>query len=129
MSATGPEFGNCKVLIIEDDDDISGLIQDVLPNEIQLVCAQNLEKARTCLSQNKFDFILLDRGLPDGDGLQLCSNLQDQNHKDTPLMMITARGEIDDKLEAFSNGAIDYLVKPFDLRELRARVVNHLRQA
>jgi len=68
-----------------------------------------------------YDVIVLDLGLPKLDGLDLCRALR-QAHRDTPVLMLTARDTLDDKLAGFAEGADDYLVKPFAMKELEARI-------
>jgi DNA-binding response OmpR family regulator len=70
----------------------------------------------------QFDCILLDVGLPRMDGNKLCRRLREEAHVDTPVLMITARDTLGDKLKGFEHGADDYLVKPFELKEVEARL-------
>lgn len=69
-----------------------------------------------------FDAIVLDLGLPGIDGLTLCQKLRDEAHNDTPMLMLTARDTVADRLEGFARGTDDYLVKPFALMEVEARL-------
>ncbi|MEO6825424.1 MAG: response regulator [Nitrosospira sp.] len=71
----------------------------------------------------KFAGILLDLGMPGLDGITLCRKLRNEAQIDTPVLMLTARDTLDDKLKGFESGADDYLVKPFALREVEARLV------
>ena len=74
------------------------------------------------LAENvSYDVIILDIMLPWMDGITLCKNIR-KKHTTTPILMTTAKGELDDKLEWFASGADDYIVKPFDLKELDARI-------
>jgi DNA-binding response OmpR family regulator len=77
--------------------------------------------AEKMLTREEFDFIILDINLPGRNGLELCHAFRNRN-KQVPILMLTAMGEIGDKMEAFSAGADDYLVKPFHLMELVARI-------
>jgi DNA-binding response OmpR family regulator len=70
-----------------------------------------------------FDALVLDIGLPGIDGMKLCQKLRTEAHVDTPVLMLTARDTLEDKLQGFECGADDYLLKPFALRELEARLV------
>jgi DNA-binding response OmpR family regulator len=70
----------------------------------------------------EFDAIVLDLGLPGVDGLRLCRKLRREARQDVPVLILTARDVLDDKLAAFDCGADDYLVKPFALREVEARL-------
>jgi DNA-binding response OmpR family regulator len=73
-------------------------------------------------ASNEYDAIILDLSLPGIDGLELCRQLRSVKHSDVPILMLTARDTLDDKLTGFSVGADDYLVKPFELQEVYARV-------
>src|SRR5262245_63376353 len=70
-----------------------------------------------------FDAIVLDLGLPGMDGTTLCRKLREDAHDETPILMLTARDTLDDKLDGFARGADDYLVKPFALKEVEARLM------
>ena len=114
-----------KVLLIEDNTDISQNIKEYLEMENFIVDQAfdgeiGIEKAL----RNEYDIILLDLMLPEVDGIDICRKVVQK--KDTPIIMITARESIDDRLLGFETGAIDYLVKPFDLRELSARIHVHI---
>ena len=89
-----------------------------------IVCsAASIAECQKALDANKPDFIVLDRGLPDGDGLQLCLSLKkDPLFKSIPILMLTGKAEVADKILGLRFGADDYLAKPFDIDELRARV-------
>jgi DNA-binding response OmpR family regulator len=112
-----------RVLIIEDDLDIATNLYEFLEgrgNVVDMardgVCGMHL-----AVSQ-EFDAIVLDLGLPGMDGLQLCRKLRREARRDVPVLILTARDVLDDKLSAFDCGADDYLVKPFALREVEARL-------
>ncbi|MCF8199633.1 MAG: response regulator transcription factor [Sulfuritalea sp.] len=112
-----------RVLIIEDDLDIATNLYDHL--ELR---GHQVDLARDGLSglhlavSEKFDVIVLDLGLPGLGGLSLCSKLRQEVCSDVPVLVLTARDLLDDKLKAFDCGADDYLVKPFALREVEARL-------
>lgn len=118
-----------RVLIIEDDPVIAGNLYDYLEARGHEIDAApdgitGLHLAVTA----PFDCILLDIGLPGIDGATLCRRLREQAHVDTPVLMITARDRLEDKLKGFDVGADDYLVKPFAFAELLARVRTLLRR-
>jgi DNA-binding response OmpR family regulator len=71
---------------------------------------------------NSYDFILLDLGLPGGDGLELLAQLKSNRHRDDAVIILTARGNVDDRIKGLESGADDYLPKPFSLTELLARM-------
>ncbi|SUK13996.1 two-component response regulator ArlR [Staphylococcus agnetis] len=110
-----------KVLIIEDEQNLARFIELELKHENYDVDITNdgLSGLNKALQQN-YDMILLDLMLPEMDGLEVCKRLRAQ--KDTPVIMITAKGEIYDKVTGLDIGADDYIVKPFEIEELLARM-------
>lgn len=111
-----------QVLLVEDDLDVAAGIADYLEaHQIVVDFAYNAAQANTRLQEQRFDAIVLDINLPDQNGLQLCQQWQ-QQQPGLPVLFLTARGELDDKLAGFAAGALDYLVKPFAPAELLARL-------
>lgn len=111
-----------RVLVIEDQYDIAANIWDFLEHRDYRVDHAADGVAGLARAQaDEFDLIVLDLGLPRLDGLALCRKLRDSGH-DTPILMLTARDTLDDKLRGFAGGADDYLVKPFAMKELEARL-------
>jgi DNA-binding response OmpR family regulator len=112
-----------RVLIIEDDPDIAGNLCDFLENRGHAadLARDGVNGLHMAVSQ-EFDVIVLDLGLPGMDGLHLCRKLRREARRDVPILILTARDVLDDKLAAFECGADDYLVKPFALREVEARL-------
>ena len=95
----------------------------------QLEWARTQREGAALLQKKEFDLVLLDVMLPDGDGYQLCSILQAQEKfSTTPIIFLTAKNSVPDKVMAFSVGADDFITKPFDSLELRARVESKLRK-
>lgn len=116
------------ILVIEDDAAMRMGIKDNLEIEgYQVLTAQTVRQAKELALQSKYDLILLDLMLPDGDGISLCRYLRSHNIRQ-PIIMLTARGEEIDKILGFEVGADDYVVKPFGLRELLARIQVRLRR-
>nr|AGC09576.1 response regulator [uncultured organism] len=117
------------VLLIEDNPDLAGNIVDYLESR-----GHRVDLARDGLSglhfaaSKAFDAIVLDLGLPGIDGVELCRRLRHEGIT-TPILMLTARGELDDKVLGLEAGADDYLVKPLSLRELEARLRAQARRA
>jgi DNA-binding response OmpR family regulator len=112
-----------KVLIIEDDPAIATNLYDYLESrgfEVD-VASSGTAGLRFAIAE-PWDAILLDVALPGIDGLTLCRKLRDEARRDTPVLMLTAKDTLDDKLEGFGHGADDYLVKPFSLKEVGARL-------
>lgn len=120
-----------KILIVEDDDNVLDLIKTAFDGDKNhLYSAGTLEEAEKLLKQNGADILLLDRMLPDGDGLQLCSKLRNTpQFKSLPVLILTGRADTADKVLGLNLGADDYLTKPFSLDELKARVNSLLRRA
>ncbi|WP_196138097.1 response regulator transcription factor [Aliikangiella sp. G2MR2-5] len=110
------------VLVVEDDIDLSELIAEFLESEsIECDTAFNGVMGLELIRRNSYDVIILDLNLPRLDGLSLCSECRN-NGISTPILMLTARDTIDDKIKGFESGSDDYLVKPFELKELLVRV-------
>jgi two-component system OmpR family response regulator len=110
-----------KVMIIEDDIEMSNLISDYLAkHDIFANIFNEPINALKNLSTMEYDLIILDLGLPFMDGMDVLTELKDKPHP--PIIISSARGAIDDKVQALELGAADYLPKPFDPRELVARI-------
>lgn len=111
-----------NVLLVEDDFDLAETVIDYLAIEsISCDYASNGVAGQKLLGDNSYDVILLDLNLPRLDGLTLCRELRSKGN-DTPVLMLTARDRLDDKVDGFEAGTDDYLVKPFELRELVVRI-------
>lgn len=118
---------NDKIVIIEDDPLISKLLERVLGDEgYQPVVAETLKKGLIACSTHKPDLIILDLGLPDGDGMELLSAYRQYNN--APVIIVSARDMEKTKVQALDSGADDYLTKPFSSEELLARVRVQLRR-
>ncbi|SOZ17128.1 response regulator transcription factor [Cupriavidus taiwanensis] len=112
-----------RVLIIEDDTSIAANLYDYLEGAGYVVdMASNGPAGLQLALSQPWDAILLDLALPGMDGLTLCRQLREEAHRDTPVLMLTAKDTLDDKLVGFAHGADDYLVKPFSLKEVGARL-------
>ena len=112
-----------RILIVEDNTDIASLLIDFFSEKGHLAdyAADGLTGLHL-VTVNEYDVILLDLALPGIDGIDLCQKLRKELKSSTPILMLTARDSLDDKLIGFDAGADDYLVKPFDLLEVYARV-------
>jgi DNA-binding response OmpR family regulator len=111
-----------NILLVEDSSDYQTLIRDALPN-YQITLAGSAEQGLLELDRAKFDLILLDLHLPIRNGYSLLSEIQNKPETESiPVICITGKSAITDKIEAFTLGADDYIQKPFDILELRARV-------
>jgi DNA-binding response OmpR family regulator len=111
-----------SVLLVEDDLDLAATIVDYLDIEdIECDHASNGLMGLNLIQSNQYQMIMLDINMPKMDGLTLCKTLREQG-MDIPVLMLTARDSLDNKLEGFDAGSDDYLVKPFAMKELVARV-------
>ena len=112
-----------RILIIEDNPDIAANLGDYLEDHGHTVdFAGDGVTGLHLAVVNEFDCIVLDLALPGMDGLEVCRKLRSEAGKDTPVLMLTARDRLEDKLAGFDTGADDYLVKPFELQEVAARL-------
>jgi DNA-binding response OmpR family regulator len=112
-----------RILIVEDNIDIAENISDYLEiqGHVTDFAMDGISGLHLALTQD-YDAIILDIMLPGMDGLTFCRKLREEGEKVTPVLMLTARDTLSDKLEGFDAGADDYLVKPFELEELSARI-------
>lgn len=112
-----------NVLLIEDSPEIFTLVKQSLSSISNILWSDNLKKAEATLKDTKIDLILLDVELPDGNGIEWCSYMQTiDKYIKIPVILLTAHGDLSDKVLGFSAGADDYIVKPFVPLELKARV-------
>jgi DNA-binding response OmpR family regulator len=112
-----------NILVIEDNADIAANIGDYLVDQDhQVAFAADGPKGLEMASKGEYDVIVLDLSLPGMDGLELCNKLRHEARRATPVLMLTARDSLDNKLAGFQSGADDYMVKPFALQELDARI-------
>ncbi len=120
-----------RLLLIDDDARLSSMVADYLGRAgFEVATAGSLAAGRGRLDTEAFDALVLDLMLPDGDGLDLCRALRaNPRTRALPLLMLTARGEPLDRIVGLELGADDYLPKPFEPRELLARIKALLRRA
>lgn len=117
-----------NVLIVEDYQELATEIADFLSNSGYLCkWVSNLSLAMEEINVNEYDVMLLDLGLPDGDGFEVLKQIRKKQSK-TAVIVITARGELNDKIDGLQLGADDYLTKPFALTELGARLFAVIRR-
>jgi DNA-binding response OmpR family regulator len=111
-----------EVLLIEDDLDVARTVQEGLePCGFTVTHAPDLVSSERHLERRRFAALILDLTLPDGDGLALAAGLRARGDE-TPILILTARDSVPDRLVGFDHGADDYLGKPFDVNELAARL-------
>ena len=111
------------VLIVEDNHNISGLMGDFLESRgYEVDYAGDGSEGYRLATEESHDVIVLDLGLPRMDGLEVCRKLRDNARMSTPMLVLTARDTLEDKIDGLQAGADDYLTKPFSIEELEARV-------
>ncbi|MEO5590123.1 MAG: response regulator, partial [Gemmatimonadaceae bacterium] len=111
-----------RILLVEDDRSLADIVRSGLEErQIRVVVAHDYHEGQRQVSAAEFDVIVLDVMLPGGNGFELCSQLRSRGVA-TPILMLTARNSIDDRVAGLDSGADDYLAKPFSFRELIARL-------
>src|SRR3954454_24505098 len=116
-----------RILMIDDDARLAGMVSDYLGGAgFRLTIAGTGREGEALIKREAFDAVILDLMLPDADGLDLCRRLRTVT--DIPILMLTARGEPMDRVVGLEIGADDYLAKPFEPRELQARLRAILRR-
>ncbi|MGB3691113.1 MAG: two-component system response regulator RppA [Spirulinaceae cyanobacterium] len=118
-----------KILLVDDEAELTKPLTQVLSQEgYQIDVADNGEVGISLVQKNDYDLLILDWMLPQYSGLEICQKLRSQGNT-TPVLFLTAKDTIDDRVIGLDAGADDYLVKPFELRELLARVRALLRRS
>lgn len=120
---------DAKILIVDDSPEIIDILHHILPINIKRQVALNGSYALKLLNniQDIPDLILLDILMPDMDGFDVCKKIKESNRlKDIPIIFISSSNETFDKVQAFKAGAVDYITKPFQKEEVKARVYTHL---
>lgn len=117
-----------SILVVDDDPDILTIIRDNLELDGYIVyTAEGGKEAIATFKANAIDMIVLDLMLPDMDGIQVCRTIRTSSH--VPIIMLTAKDTVSDKVLGLESGADDYLVKPFEYLELAARIKARLRRS
>ncbi len=117
-----------RVLIVEDDPILAdGLMRILQRNNYVVTHESNGRRADRLLGVQQFELVILDMGLPDMDGSEILRRLRSRNQK-VPVLVLTARDRVEDRVKGLDYGADDYLAKPFDLLELEARIRALLRR-
>lgn len=110
-----------KILIVDDDKDLSDIIKEMLMNyDYEVDQAFSVDGAYEILTDEKYDVILLDINLPDGEGYEVCRELRKVSA--VPVIFASARTSVDDRVTGFEEGGDDYIPKPFSMKELLARI-------
>ena len=134
-----PHNGGMRILVVEDNEGIAaGLRANLMQRGYAADVCDTVASAWHALSTEHFDAVLLDLGLPDGDGSEIVRRLRAQVSRpgvaqlpdaSTPVLILTARDQVQDRVAGLNLGADDYLVKPFDMDELEARLRAMMRRA
>lgn len=123
MIETAPNQTRLKLLIVEDQKSLAeNLFEYLGEDQYELDFAADGLTAAHLVATNSYDLIILDVMLPGIDGFTLCSRIREDLRSTVPILLLTARDSIEDKTVGFSAGADDYLVKPFQMRELELRI-------
>ena len=125
----GPD--SAHILVIDDDNRLRELLQKFLSeNNFRVTAAENAADARAKMGSITFDLLILDIMMPGEHGLEFAKSIRNQNDllRDVPILMLTAMGETRDRINGLEVGGDDYMVKPFEPRELLLRVQNILRR-
>lgn len=116
-----------KILIVDDARDVHMLLNEIFDGELLVTSAYDLMQARQFLKEQKFDLILLDVNLPDGDGFEFCAEMQ-QYPPSPPVIFLTGKSDLAAKSVGFSLGAEDYIAKPFHALEVKLRCLARLKK-
>ena len=128
MKSEFPVWSDMRLLIVEDNEELAELLAKGLQTAgYESDTLSSIEEARSVLGTTFYAALILDLGLPDGDGLELLRELRHRNNP-IPVLVLTARGGLHDRVHGLRSGADDYLVKPFALEELIARLEAQLRR-
>tara|TARA_B100001971_G_scaffold61895_1_gene56867 strand:+ start:67483 stop:68175 length:693 start_codon:yes stop_codon:yes gene_type:complete len=115
-------MNNAKILIVEDEINLGETLNDFLnSNDFKTVHAQNCQEAKALFKENQPEIILMDIGLPDGDGIELAKEFR-QINKELIILFLSAMNDPETKFKGLEMGAQDYITKPFDVRELKLRL-------
>ena len=115
-----------KILVVEDNKKLLQTIEKEIIKHFEVKCCEDGEEALYLIKQGIYDLVVLDLMLPSLNGLEVLKNIR-KDYIDTPVLILTAKESLDEKMEAFSIGANDYLTKPFYMEELVARIYAILR--
>lgn len=117
-----------RALIVEDEPLLNEELEEqLLEEQFSVDSARTLREAKDLVAGDEYDLVLLDLGLPDGNGLDLLRMIR-KYYEDTVVLILTARGDVEDKVKGLELGSDDYLAKPFAMAELRARIHAVLRR-
>lgn len=123
-----PSIKDINILVVDDNKENLTIVSKYLKEKgFNLALALNGKSALQILESDKIDLILLDIMMPEMDGFEVCEIIKnDSQHKEIPIIFLTAKTETDDIVKGFKAGGVDYITKPFRKEELFARIKNHL---
>jgi len=116
-----------KLLVVEDSKEVYQMVNNALSSFCSIDWASNLEEAKKFLHEVEYELVLLDIELPDGNGVDFCQEIS-SSKPTLPIFFLSAHSELSDKIMGFAAGADDYITKPFNKLELKARVVSKLKK-
>jgi two-component system response regulator ResD len=117
------------LLLVEDSPEVQVMVRGALGTQFHLVIVDQISSALAEIEKHHFDLMIIDIVLPDGNGFELCAQLKNmEKTRSTPVVFLTAKAETKDKVMGFALGADDYIAKPFDPLELRARIESKMRK-
>lgn len=117
-----------SILLVEDTSECQLLVKNILHPYCEVSCASTASQAKEYMQKKKFDLVILDIILPDSDGFRLCTEFSSLKKEGNPsVIFLSSKSDLTDKLMGFNLGALDYIVKPFEPLELRARVFAKLK--
>ncbi len=123
-------FNMTRMLLVDDSKEIQDLIVSIFEDSYEVDVAETISIAEELLKTRKYNLVLLDLGLPDGSGYDLCHKLISETNDDSPtVMVLSARKEVQQKVHGFELGIDDYIEKPFNPMELKARVEAKIRKS
>jgi len=121
------KFSDCTILIVDDTEENIDILVDALGDDYELIVATDGSSALELIESETPDLILLDIMMPGLSGYEVCRRLKkNRKTEDIPVIFLTSMSDIQSKTKAFEAGAIDYITKPFEVLEVKARVRTHL---
>lgn len=118
-----------KILCVDDSPEIHILVKRIFSDTAEVHTAENLKEAQDQMCSHSIDLILLDLSLPDGDGIDFFQIMNDsERYAQIPVIILSSKSNMVDKLTGFYSGAEDYIVKPFDPMELKLRAITRIRR-
>ena len=118
-----------KILIVDDNTELAEILEDILGSSYVISKSTSIANAKYCLENENIDLVLLDLGLPDGSGFEVCSYIKNKDKiKHLPIIIISGNIEVSAKVAGFELGADDYIEKPFNYDELQARIKSKIKK-